>query len=108
MSPRPSPQPVTRAPRPTHPLAREASAPNSDPLPPGQSVDRTASRPADQQTLPAAADIRSRRAEVVFSTRLPADLKKRLRRYAFEHDLLVQDIVAEVIEKYLKERANDA
>ena len=97
MSPRPVPQPITRAPRPAHPLARETP---QQPEP----VERSAGPPADQQTTPLSGRQRSeRRQDAVFSTRMPSEVKKQLRRYAFERDLLVQDIVTDLVTAYLAE-----
>lgn len=93
MSPRPTPQPITRAPRPEHPLARQEPTPAS------------AGLPADQQTSSGLTGRQrsERRQDAVFSTRVPAGVKKQLRRYAFEHDLLVQDIVTDLLVAYLAE-----
>jgi len=91
VSPRPTPQPISRAPRPEHPLARQ------EPTPTGL--------PADQQTSQGLTGRQrsARRQDAVFSTRVPAGVKKQLRRYAFEHDLLVQDIVTDLLVAYLAE-----
>lgn len=95
MSPRPTPQPITRAPRPKHPLARQEPAPTPAP----------AGLPADQQTSRGLTGRQrsERRQDAVFSTRVPAGVKKQLRRYAFENDLLVQDIVTDLLVAYLAE-----
>lgn len=96
MSPRPAPQPITRAARPAHPLARETTA---QPAP----AERSTGLPADQQTALTGRQRSERRQDAVFSTRVPAQVKKRLRRYAFENDLLVQDIVTDLLTAYLAE-----
>lgn len=93
MSPRPTPQPITRAPRPEHPLARQEPPP------------RPAGQLADQQTSDGLTGRQrsTRRQDAVFSTRVPAGVKKQLRHYAFEHGLLVQDIVTDLLTAYLAE-----
>ena len=97
MSPRPVPQPITRAARPAHPLARETVEQPA-------LVERSAGLPADRQTAPLSGRQRSeRRQDAVFSTRIPVEVKKRLRRHAFENDLLVQDIVTDLLLAYLAE-----
>ena len=93
MSPRPTPQPITRAPRPDHPLARHEPAPPPAGLPAGQ---QTSGGLTGRQRS-------ERRQDAVFSTRVPAGVKKQLRRYAFERDLLVQDIVTDLLVAYLAE-----